>query len=507
MKDFIDRFLKAFDGYEFAFGQHGNFKAKENGKMEGKAQTILGSVTRDVVLAHLNGDGAGLGIVPLKNDDTCSFGAIDLDIVGVNPLTHSIQEIENKVTGLGLPLVACSTKSGGIHLYCFTKKPISSEIMVNRLKEWSALLGYGNHEIFPKQTYRINENDIGNWINLPYYNCNETKRFCVNKGKQIDIEKFFELIEVIRISENEMKHFKIPEMDNGLEDAPPCLQVLKTVGMEEGSRNNGIYNFAVYFKKRSEDTWQDDTREINSKHVSPALSDNEVSTIINSVNKKDFFYKCKEYPICQYCNKGECRKRKYGIGADEDDILQLENLTKYIMSEEETIWFAEYQGKRIQLTTEELLNQNKLQKKVVEAINKTFPPMKNSKWMENLNSLLKSCTIVHEPVQASRKGQFFELLDSFLTEGVTGEEKDDLLKYNTYTDTESGIIYFRSFNLFSYMKNKRFKCSEQEVWLWLKDKNAQSKKMRIAKKSLNVWSIPAPEYFQFDEGDKDESKL
>lgn len=500
MKELVEKFLKAFDGYEHAYGQHGGFIEKENGKMEGRAQTIMNHIPDEVVEKHLLGNGDGVGIIPLKDDDKVMFGAIDIDIIGVNPLKHSIKEIEDKLNSLGLPLIPCSTKSNGIHLYCFSKEPISAAIMIKRLKEWAAMIGYGTAEIFPKQSYRVNSQDIGNWINLPYYNMKDSKRKAFNKGKFLSIEEFFDLVEVMRISSDEINNFKTEDLDEEYNDAPPCLQFLFKIGIEEGSRNNGIYNFAVYYKMKNPDSWQDRMTEVN-QITHPPLTIRELETIIKSVNKKDFFYKCKEYPICQYCNKNECYKRKYGIGSSAELEINFDNITKYI-SGEEVIWFAEYQGNRIKLNTEELLNQTMLQKRMVEKTNQIFQPVKASKWATKVNDLLKNCTTVYEPEQASRKGQFFELLDSFLTEGVSGDSKDDLLKYNTYVD-ENNLVYFRSFNLFSYLKNKRFKYTENEIWIWIKEKGAKNQKIRVAKKPINVWSVPAPETYQFENNDEE----
>lgn len=270
------------------------------------------------------------------------------------------------------------------------------------------------------------------------------------------------------------------------------------VGMEEGSRNNGLYNLAVYYKKKYDD-WQERTRDANFKNIKPPLPEKEASSVIASVRRKDFFYKCKEYPICQYCNKKECKKRKYGVGSSVEEF-ELDNLTKYI-SGEEVVWFAEYHGKRFQLNTEELLNQNKLLRRMVESLNKTFSPVKNQTWLNKIENLLSNSTVVYEPVQASRKGQFFELLDSFLTEGVVGREKEDLLRHNAYSDGNK--IYFRSFNLFTFLKNKRFKYTEHEIWTWIKEKDAENKKIRIAKKPINVWMMPNPDHFQIEQDDED----
>jgi hypothetical protein len=502
VKDVIAKFLKVFDGYENAYGQYGGLKEKDNGKVSGHAQTITGPIPNNVAENHLKGISSGLGIVPLKSDNTVRFGAIDLDIVGVGALTHTIDQIENKVTRLGLPLVCCTTKSNGIHLYCFTSEPISAELMIKRLKEWATYLGYGSSEIFPKQSYRLNENDIGNWINLPYFGGDESNRFCVNKNKKASLAEFFDFVEVVRMPKQELENFKVDGADEEYNDAPPCLQILKDIGIEEGSRNNGAFSFAVYLKKKDENNWQNKLEELNSSIISPPLMVSEIDEIKRSVDKRDFFYKCSEYPLIQYCNKAECKKRKYGIGqSSEFEMFRFDHITKY-NSGDEVWWFAEYQGQRIQLTTEEILMQVKLQTKLLEKLNIVLHPVKNAVWLETIKLLINDCVEVKEPEQASRKGQFFELFDSFLCAGAPAEKKDDLMKFNTYI--EGTKIHFRGVKLFSFLKNKKFKHSEREIWNWLKDEGAESKKIKVAKKSINVWVFDSPEQFDLD---PDEEKI
>jgi hypothetical protein len=210
MKETIKKFRDLFDGYEFAYGQHGNFQSSESGKLNGKAQTISAELKDDVIKKHLDGSGNSLGVVPLKTNNKLKFGAIDIDIKHpTNPLKHTIQEIEDKINKLNLPLVVCQSKSNGIHLYCFTKEEVDAKILVDKLKEWASLIGYGNCEIFPKQTSRIDQKDIGNWINLPYFDYENTNRYAINKDKKLSIEEFFEFSEIMKIPTTELSEFKV----------------------------------------------------------------------------------------------------------------------------------------------------------------------------------------------------------------------------------------------------------------------------------------------------------
>ena len=76
-----------------------------------------------------------------------------------------------KVWNLKLPLIVCRSKSGGAHVFLFTKENIPASLMQSKLKQMSIILGYEGSEIFPKQTeILVDRGDTGNFLNLPYYN-------------------------------------------------------------------------------------------------------------------------------------------------------------------------------------------------------------------------------------------------------------------------------------------------------------------------------------------------
>ena len=83
----------------------------------------------------------------------------------------------------------CSSKSFGAHLFLFSKKPQSASLFQEKLKEFSAYLGYATAEIFPKQTKLINERDTGSWLNLPYHG--ETRYAFLDNGEGASLDEFF----------------------------------------------------------------------------------------------------------------------------------------------------------------------------------------------------------------------------------------------------------------------------------------------------------------------------
>lgn len=114
-------------------------------------------------------------------------------------------------------------------------------------------------------------------------------------------------------------------------------------------------------------------------------------------------------------------------------------------------------------------------------------------WHERLKKLLETCDIVEDPDDASRQGQFENLLDNFFSGSPPARNRDELIKGNCYS--EEGRVYFRSEELFNYLQIRRFQYVPHEVWMWLKQIGATHCRMSVKGKDLRVWSIPEPQKF------------
>jgi len=184
------RFHALFAGLERSHGVFWHLdKEREDGKLTSSRQpeTILEPVTDALWMEHLAGRN-GLGIVPIREDSTCKFGAIDIDVY--DGLDHAA--IAGVLVERNMPLIPCRSKSGGCHIYLFTKEPVSAESMRTKLSEIAALLGHGGSEIFPVQA-KLAEKDFGSWLNVPYYNVAETTRYAVRPdGESLSAEQFLE---------------------------------------------------------------------------------------------------------------------------------------------------------------------------------------------------------------------------------------------------------------------------------------------------------------------------
>ena len=116
-----------------------------------------------------------------------------------------------KVFGINkLPLIVCRSKSGGAHVFLFTKENIPASLMQSKLKQMAIILGYEGSEIFPKQTeILVERGDTGNFLNLPYYNEMKGLRYAINdNGTGCTLQEFFELYDVYAAQKNKSKRLK-----------------------------------------------------------------------------------------------------------------------------------------------------------------------------------------------------------------------------------------------------------------------------------------------------------
>ena len=188
----IEKFKNIFEGLDRAHGVTIVGESNGNGtKVKGKSFVKREPITNELWQKHLDGTDS-LGVIPINDDNKCKWGCIDIDSYA--GFDH--QKLINKIKQFKLPLVVCRSKSGGAHVFLFTKDYVSASLMQDKLNEIRSVLGYGGSEVFPKQTELKSQDDTGNFLNLPYFNGNDTTRYCFNdKGEAVNLESFFELVE------------------------------------------------------------------------------------------------------------------------------------------------------------------------------------------------------------------------------------------------------------------------------------------------------------------------
>ena len=405
---------------------------------------------------HLQGEGAALGIVPITETNDCKWGCIDIDQYNFDHLS-----LVKNIRKFKFPLIVCRSKSGGAHVFLFTKEFISASLMQSTLKNISKILGYEGCEIFPKQTeILVERGDTGNFLNLPYYNGTKGLRYAIDdNGSSCSLEEFYKLYDIYSCTKEQVQKIKIEEekIEEVFLSGPPCLNKLASTGFGEGSRNNALFNIAVYYKQANPDTWEDEIVKANMKYMNPPLSNNEVQQLIKSVSRKGYDkYRCKDAPINSVCQSGLCRTKKFGVGFGEEQMPILGNLTKYTSNPPQ--WFLNVGEKRIELKTEQLYSPALFAIACLDQANLVIPIPKPKDWKQYyLKPLLNNGLEEVEPLESLDPiNQLTGLLQDWTTNRQSARTMEDIFNKLPYTDDNKEFTYFRMDDFYAFLKKNNW---------------------------------------------------
>jgi hypothetical protein len=489
----VERLHNLFLGNARAHGVFNVTKDRErDGKKQGYARVIQEPTTLSHWEKHLAGD-AGLGIIPIKDNNHCHWGAIDVDNYTIDHRVLIEKLNKHKFAG-----IVCRSKSGGAHLYFFFKEEIPAEDLHPKLMEIASVLGYSGSEIFPKQTQILVERgDTGNFINMPYFGGENTVRYAFGpNGDSLTLEEFVGMAENSQMTVDEFmalptKHKKSEDL---LPHGPPCLQHLCAQGFGEGGRNNALFSLGVYARMAHKEDWENVVQNYNMKYMKPPLSANEVAVIIKQLQKKDYFYKCDDQPISSFCNKDVCMSRKFGVGPGSRNN-DLSSLTK--VNGDPPIWLLNVDGQRVELSTDALVSQNIFQKECVSQINKFPLTLTQRAWQVRMQNLLENLTIVETAPDTTIKGNFEDLMSSFCCDRAKGFEKEEIIQgIAVWTEDK---VFFQIKDLLKHLTVNNFThYSVNKVGLRLRELGGERVYWKIAGKGMHVWFFPQS-YFGTDE--------
>jgi len=450
-----DKFKNIFSGLTIAYGQYQPGERGENGKQQGKAFIVRKPVTDELWENHLTGKGPALGIIPITENNTCRWGCIDIDEYNFDH-TSLIKSIRSN----NFPLIVCRSKSGGAHVFLFTKENIPASLMQSKLKQFAKVLGYEGSEIFPKQTeILVDRGDTGNFLNLPYHNEMKGLRYAINNnGSGCTLEEFYQLYDVYSCTKETIEKIKTEEkkIEEAFPSGPPCLNKLATTGFGEGSRNNALFNIAVYYKQAAPDVWEDEIVKANHKYMEPPLSNSEVQQLIKSVNRKGYDkYRCKDAPINAVCQSGLCRTKRFGVGYGEEEMPVLGNLTKYKSTPPQ--WFLDVSGTRIELTSEQLYSPPLFALACLDQANLVVPVPKSRDWKQYfLKPMMQNLQEV-EPLESLNPiNQITGLLQDWTTNRQSARTMDDIFNKLPFTDEDKEFTYFRMDDFYAFCKKNNW---------------------------------------------------
>jgi hypothetical protein len=453
----IDNFKEIFEGNKSAYGQliltgETTDKGKAKGKAFIKRETIQDHLWQD----HLDGKDPALGVIPINEQNMCRWGCVDVDeYIGLDHLS-----IMRQVKGFNFPLVTFRSKSGGAHLFLFTKEFITAGLMQSKLKAMSEALGFGGSEIFPKQTeILVERGDTGNFLNLPYHGGMRGLRYTFKAGGEAaSLDEFYEIYEEWAQTKEQVEAIKVDkekiQNNEAFKDGPPCLNKLAEDGFGEGSRNNALYNVAIYHKQAHPDNWEDKVMEDNNKHMSPPLGFQEVKALLASIGKRGYDkYRCKDQPICGVCNAAKCRTKKFGVGFEEEQMPELGQLTK--INSNPTQYFLDIGGSRVELNKEQLHNPNLFSIEAMDKGGVVVPIPKPKDWREiYLKPLINTQQIIEPLESLNPTNQLENLLYDFTVHRAQARNKEDIMNKAAWTD--EGFTYFKMEDFYAFAKRNNW---------------------------------------------------
>lgn len=488
----LSSYQKIFVGNTTHYGQH-IYKYTDEGKEQGDNQTIKNKLlSAKIYQDHLEGK-VGLGIVPINSDSKTKFAVIDIDIYD-RSLNVYIEAIERS----NFPLVPFRTKSGGLHIYMFFQSFVSAKAATDLIRKMAAALSLDiltkqvkneTVEIFPKQS-KLAAGASGNWINMPYFNHSDAKQHAIKDGQALSLADALVYIKENTITLTEGTEFL---KDLPFSDGPPCLQslyILNPLKMNSG-RNDYLFAFGTYLKKKDEAFFEQALYEINNDLDEPLPPEEVENTILKSLRTKEYSYKCTQPPICDFCNKTECKSREYGVGRDGGYFSDLEygKMQQINLSEPYYEWEVKTQTQDIFYNMrfkneDEIIKQDKFMQLCFRHLRYLPTKMKQSEWAKLVNqSLIElEIVIIDEGEDMSSYATFKKHLSDFLIRRKMADNIKQILSNRVFYKEKHKAYLFRGNDLIDYLRTQGFRdFTNGEIYAHLKDMGCQDRKIRLDK--------------------------
>lgn len=443
----IEKFREIFDGLRSAYGittKTGEIRPRD-GKHETKNSIIRNEPTLELYKAHLEGQEPALGIIPINEDNLCRWGCVDIDKYDLN---H--KEIIDKTKDF--PTQLFRSKSGGGHLFIFTKEWVPASLMRLKLKMVAAHIGYSGAEIIPKQDKKRSEKSVGSYLNLPYFNGEFTTRYAFNANAEaMSLQEFIRMYDLRALTREQLEQFEIKakekkETNGDFEGIPPCLKTLLSLKVGTGQRNETMFHLGVYLKKRFEKNWKTKMLSYNSKYFDPPLDDDEIETIGESLAKEDYKYKCGQEPMHSHCDPMPCAMVKYGVGNDGIPGIAPSSIEKY--ASDPPIYIVSIDGDQVECEDEVLWNADKFGMACMNQTQKILDPVSKPVWRRMLKKLFVDIQEIPAPDSSKVSVQLKETFENYAKLSEAKKEREVKLGK---VWTENGKTIFKWSDFFSYL--------------------------------------------------------
>ena len=485
----MQEFIKIFNGYRHAYGIADWTNAvvdPESGKKKPVYRWNYEEFTDVIYQEHLEGN-ISVGIQPTNEKGSAIFGVIDVDPKQYENFDkqfylETIQEYK-------LPLIPIESKSGGLHLYLFMNEFVQSTVIVSFLSNLLPLFNLKpDCEIFPKQTQLTKDPETGilkpgQFINLPYYG---GERKAVNiDGTFFTLEQFVQVVDAnittkdeLKTITEEMERQSMEGVDEDFLDGPPCLALISKISNQENfdGKDRFMYNYHVFVKMKYADNWEQKVKNAPVKYFARehanAWDDNKLKQKTRSWNRSEKGYTCNQSPISDFCKKGICVKKKFGILAgSKGQYPVLTNLRKIDIEPDPEYEFDVTKPDGIGKATvhcrtiEHVTDQRKRRNSIAKAAGFPPPIIKAPEDQTVLEALFQTQKIINPPVGTSPREKLHDVLHA----KINGPKAMNDASFKSGTVLiEDGYAYFKFDKFYDKLKSKNWKHGEDKTGVMMK---------------------------------------
>jgi hypothetical protein len=494
----IDKFINIFEGLERAYGQFKKNDKKLSVKVEGRPWIEHKPLTKQLWENHLNGVGNRLGVFPLKDNGTCKWGAIDIDVNN-----YDYENLLNKIRELKLPLIMFRSKSGRAHVYMFMKEFTSAEEVQVVMKKFAGKLGLADilDRVYPMQTSLADKKD-GSWLNMPYFNHEEGSTYAyTDEFEDASIDQFFELYdqyvqtdltEFLQEEIEEPRKKSKPVKEKKLEDFfLPCTKNCLKLNQNKIPKENrndyllhmytwamraidGVNKIEAYSKMDAKDL----LKYFNKEYMTHPLEEKEIDNTILKSTDREYKYLCKRPQIKKYCDASACVRHACGIDPKQAaELIEAEqavgNITEYTSKPPtfyESVDVKSRTGEgftriKVEMSGSELIDKQKWVNKLTDAGHFPHPSvlkMKSIEFTAFQYARLEKRVYEEAEEEASDDHEFKMIVYDFIRKATVSFNQGDLLDGGCYV-TKEGRLHFKLTRLMEYLKSQKNNVSQKKV--------------------------------------------
>ena len=206
-------------------------------------------------------------------------------------------------------------------------------------------------------------------------------------------------------------------------DGPPCLADISKISNKEGfdGKDRFMYNYHVFAKMKYPDGWEQKVKNapvkfFEERHAN-AWDDKILTGKLKSWKRSDKGYTCTQSPLAEFCKKGICVKKKFGVLAgSQGSYPLLTNLRKIEIFEEPEYEFDVTKPDGIGKATvhcrsvEHLNDQRKRRNAISKAAGFLPPLIKGDREQTVMDALYKTQQSVSPPIGTSPKEKLHDVL-------------------------------------------------------------------------------------------------